>query len=72
MIDSPLVIIRSFGNDIDAQLAHSALEAAGIDSVVRTDDCGGMRPHLQLSGVDILVREGDQEEAVRVLSTAVG
>ncbi len=71
MIDKPLVVLRSYGSDIEAQLAHSALEAAGIDSIVRPDDCGGLRPHLQLPGVDILVREEDAEEAIRVLSTRV-
>jgi len=66
-----LVAIRTFVTAIDAELAQSALEAAGIESLMRTDDCGGLRPHMQMSeGVELLVREEDAEEAARVLSTA--
>jgi hypothetical protein len=33
-------------NRIEAELAHSALEAAEIDSMIAADDAGGNRPHL--------------------------
>jgi len=54
MSDHPdLVVLRTFLNDIDAQMAKSALEAAEIDSMIRADDAGGMRPHLWVgSGVE--------------------
>lgn len=68
----PLVVVRTFGANIDAQLAHSALEAAGIDSILRPDDCGGMRPHMQITGVELLVRADDASEAARILDTDVG
>lgn len=71
MTDRPLVVLRSFGNTMEAHLAHSALEAAGIESLVRPDDCGGMRPHMQITGVDLLVRAEDADEAGRVLSTRI-
>ena len=56
MADHPdLVVLRTFLNDIDAQLAKTALEAAEIDSMVRADDAGGMRPHLWVgSGVELV------------------
>jgi hypothetical protein len=41
-----LVVIRTFLNMVDAELARGALESAGIDSMIRADDCGGLRPHL--------------------------
>jgi Putative prokaryotic signal transducing protein len=64
-----LVTVRTFLNVIEAEVARSVLAAAGIDSLIRRDDCGGLRPHLQLSGVDLLVREHDLAEALRLLST---
>lgn len=71
MPDTKLVILRTFLNDFDAQVAKSALDAAGIDSMIRSDDCGGTRPHLWLSGVELLVREEDAAEADALLSTPV-
>lgn len=63
MTDVPLVTIRTFLNRIDAELAAGALEAAGIQALVRPDDCGGMRPHLWSGGVELLVRADDVEMA---------
>lgn len=71
MPDTKLVILRTFLNDFDAEVAKSALDAAGIDSMIRSDDCGGTRPHLWLSGVELLVREEDAAEADVLLSTPV-
>ena len=66
---SDLVVLRTYLTNIDAELAHGALEAAGIESVVRADDCGGTRPHLWMGGVDLLVWPEDLERADEVLST---
>lgn len=66
---SDLVVLRSYLTNIDAELAHGALEAAGIESVVRADDCGGTRPHLWMGGVDLLVWPEDVERADEILST---
>ncbi|MEO8258042.1 MAG: DUF2007 domain-containing protein [Acidobacteriota bacterium] len=63
-----LVVLRTFLNDIDAQLAKTALEAAEIDSMIRADDAGGMRPHLWVgSGVELVVRAEDVERANEIL-----
>jgi hypothetical protein len=64
-----LVVIRTFLNAIDAELARGALEAAGIDSMIRADDCGGLRPHLWMGGVEVLVRAEDATSAAEVLGT---
>ncbi len=58
-----------FLNDLEAGIARSALEAAGIESMIQSDDCGGMRPHLWMSGIDLLVRSEDVQNAEDVLGT---
>ena len=68
MRDSELVVVGTFLNKIDADLAKDALEAADIESIVLADDAGGMRPHLWMSGVRLLVRAEDAEQARVVLS----
>ncbi|HKW03027.1 MAG TPA: hypothetical protein VJN96_24590 [Vicinamibacterales bacterium] len=64
---SHLVTVRTFLNRIEADLALSALEAAGIEAVLSRDDCGGVRPSLWMSGVDLLVRPEDFRRATDVL-----
>lgn len=54
--EADFVVVAVFGNIFDAQLASTKLEAAGIPVSVSADDCGGMRPNLQLTqGVRVLV-----------------
>jgi hypothetical protein len=67
MKDSELVEVGSFLNRIDAELAQGALDAAEIESVVSADDAGGVRPHLWMSGVRLLVRAEDVERARELL-----
>ena len=64
-----LVVLRTYVNNFDAELARGALEAAGIDSMIRADDCGGTRPHLWMGGVALLVRAEDVERADEVLGS---
>jgi hypothetical protein len=68
--DSEPVVVRTFVNIMEAEIAQSALEAAGIASFVRADDCGGLHPHLQLRGTALLVRAEDGADAEQVLTTA--
>jgi hypothetical protein len=66
--DAELVVVGTFLNQIDAELAHGALEAGGIESMISADDAGGLRPHLSvLSGVRLLVRAEDAEQAGKIL-----
>jgi len=69
MADAKLVVIRSFGSHAEADVAKTALDAAGIDSMMQADTAGGMREHLAWSGAGfkILVREEDAAEADEVL-----
>jgi len=68
MGDTELVVVGTFLNQIDAELARGALEAGGIESLISADDARGLRPHLSLlSGVRLLVRVEDAEEAGKIL-----
>jgi hypothetical protein len=71
MPSNELVVLRTFTNHVDADLARSALEAAGIESMVRADDAGGMRPSFWVgTGVQIMVRADDAKWAAEVLSAS--
>jgi hypothetical protein len=65
-----LVVVKTFGSRPEADLAKSALEAAGIDAMVQADTLGGMREHLAWSGdgFRVLVREEDVVVARDVLN----
>jgi hypothetical protein len=66
--DHTLVVVRSFRDRFEAELAQSALEAAGIDSMVRSDDAGGMRPAMTFAnGAELVVRSEDAERAGEIL-----
>jgi hypothetical protein len=63
------VVIRTFNNEIEAEMAMSALEAAGIESVMLRDDCGGVQPAMGLTaGVRVEVSDGDADAATEVLN----
>jgi nucleoside phosphorylase len=70
MWHSDLVVVRAFGTQIEADLAKSMLESAGIDAMIQADTAGGMRPHLAWGdlGFRVLVREDDAETARDVLN----
>ena len=70
MADAALVAIRTFLTRIDADLARTALDAAGIESMIRSDDAGGLRPHLWMGGIALLVRQEDVERAEQLLAEA--
>ena len=67
MTDTELVVVSTFRSQIDAEIARSALEAAEIESMVSADDAGGVRPHLWMGGVRLLVRAEDAEKASEIL-----
>jgi hypothetical protein len=72
MSDADLVVVRTFLNNMEAELACSALEAAGIRALIRRDDCGGVRPSLWLSGIALVVRSEDAPDAIALLDTPQG
>ena len=63
-----LVVVHTFSDRMEAVLAKSALEAAGIDCMLRPDDVGGLRPHMAYTlGVELLVREEDADAAREII-----
>ena len=69
---SELVVAETYANELEAAVARTALDAAGIDSMLRSDDSGGEAPAMQLSrGIQILVMPTDAEDARAVLASEV-
>jgi len=60
--------IGSFATRADAELAQSALEAAGIRSEVESDDAGGAYPFDLSGGARLFVDEADAKFAAAILS----
>ena len=69
MDHSKLIVVDRFASQVEADLAKSALESAGIDAMIQADRAGGMRDHLAWSGFGfkMLVREEDASTAHDVL-----
>ncbi len=65
--EHPLVAVRTFTNRQEAEVAQGALESAGLESLIAADDAGATQPGLWMSGVRLLVREEDLEEATGIL-----
>ena len=64
-----LVTVKTFSNIIDAQVAQEHLTSHRIKAMIKKDDSGGMRPHLQYTqGVAVVVFEKDAEKAREVLA----
>lgn len=61
MSSSDLIIISTFRSTADAQIAKGLLDEAGIESMIRADDAGGMYPAI--SGAELLVRSEDVDKA---------
>lgn len=69
MEQARLVVVKSYGNRAEAELAKGALEDAGVPAMTQADTAGGMREHLAWSGAgfQVLVREQDAIVARDVL-----
>lgn len=65
MSSSDLISIATFRSTADAEVAQGVLESAGIESMIRSDDAGGMYPSM--SGADLLVRAEDSDRAHEAL-----
>jgi len=67
--ESELVVLRTFTNNFEVDLARTTLEAAGIESMIRTGDSGGRG--LILSFIELLVRAEDKDDAEQILNLDV-
>jgi Putative prokaryotic signal transducing protein len=65
MKSSELIAVSTFRSTADAQIAKGILDEAGIESMIRSDNAGGMYPAI--AGADLLVRAEDLEKATEAL-----
>ena len=65
MKSSDLIAISTFRSAAHAQIAKGILDEAGIESIIRSDNAGGMYPAM--AGADLLVRAEDAERAADAL-----
>ena len=63
-----MIEVGTYPTRSDAELAQTALTAAGIASVVTADDAGGAYPFDLTGGARLLVDETDAEDAAEILS----
>ena len=63
-----MVEIGSFTTRSGAELAQSALSAAGIASVIEADDAGGAYPFDLSGGARLLVDEADAEASAAIVA----
>lgn len=68
MNSSELIPVSTFQSTVDAQIAKGVLDEAGIESMIRSDNAGGMYPSI--AGVELLVRAEDLARATEALQTA--
>ncbi len=61
MKPADLVVLSTFGSTTDAEIAKGRLDGAGIDSMVRSDNAGGMYPAI--GRAELLVRFEDVDKA---------
>ncbi len=63
------VVLRTFANEVGANIAASSLGCQGIETHIQKDDCGGAYPSLQMAGgVRLLVKPEDLEDAEKILN----
>ena len=61
MSDAELVVVSRFRTIADAQVAQGILNDVEIESMIRSDNAGGMYPAL--AGAELLVRTEDLARA---------
>jgi hypothetical protein len=64
-----MVEVGTYATRSDAELAQSALAAAGVPSQLVADDAGGAYPFDLTGGARLLVDEADLELAAGILAT---
>lgn len=63
------VCIKTYIHRHEAEMDRGLLKAAGLESYILADDCGGMYPPLSLGkeGLRLMVKEEDVGKALEVL-----
>jgi hypothetical protein len=63
------VVLQTFYNRIEAEIAQGILEGEGIEATIMADDAGGTYPMLQfIRGVKLMVAPEDKLRAQEVLA----
>lgn len=62
---SPLVVVRAYASELEAEIARATLEANGIDALVHRSDAAGL---LAVEPATLIVRRLDAEEALELLN----
>src|SRR5690242_13771249 len=66
------IVLRTYGNEVEAQLDVAILEANGIPAQAFADTAGGALPSIAMFyPVRLLVRAADADLARRILDTPV-
>ena len=63
-----MTLLETYLSDLEAEIAMNRLTALGVQAMVQKDNCGGMRPHLDLQGIKLLVAPPDLEKARAILT----
>ena len=59
------IVLETFSNRIEAEMAAGLLESEGIEAMVMADDAGGTYPMLQfIRGVRLMVFKEDEARAI--------
>ena len=67
---SELVSVGTFRSVADAQIAKGILDEAGVESMIRSDNAGGMYPAID--GAYLVVRAEDVDRAHEALAETAG
>ena len=67
--EAELVTVRTFNNRLDADIAKMTLDAAGIESMLRSDRSSAESRYIPIVGnIELLVRSEDADDADEILS----
>ena len=63
------VVLETFSNRIEAEMAAGLLSSEGVEAMVMADDAGGTYPMLQfVRGVRLMVFKADEARAREILA----
>jgi hypothetical protein len=63
------IVLETFYNRIEAEIAQGILESEGVEAVIMADDAGGSYPMLQfIRGVKLMVAAEDEGRAKEILA----
>ena len=66
--DTELVVIRTYNNKLDADVDRMTLEAAGIESMLRSDGVSVIRSFPMAREIELLVCSEDAYDADQILN----